>query len=61
MCDCLAVRKEIEGMSLKETERQLVKCERCAFKKEVGEMKAKTYEVTRLSYVSKFWKNQGSL
>ena len=55
--ECNLIRKRLETMdNIRESERQLNKCQKCAYKKEVEFWKDKTYLQARKTYVNLYWK-----
>jgi len=55
--ECKYIGKNITKVSLRESYRQLVSCEKCCFKKEVDKHKDQTYLNVRLQYVQNYHSN----
>ncbi len=56
--ECKTVKKQIEQLnSLSEVERQLSKCQKCAYRKVVPDYKDETYLQVRIKYVELYQKN----
>jgi len=55
--ECKYIGKNISKVSYEESYKQLVRCEKCCFKKEVDKYKDQTYLSVRLQYVANYHSN----
>lgn len=57
---CIFIRARVKNMEHEKIQEQLEKCEKCAYRKDVGKLRRDTYAVVRHNFVKTFWESLAS-